>query len=203
MSDTCTKLFFIVLAAILLTGTTFYSKGQQIEFKRTSIKTGAGIGINAGQKEAGIGLFYSAGVQRSYGRDQRLRINPNILFGSFRTYAFPTDTRDQLYKITSLDVNIHYDLIKKDAGALVVTCGGFVNYSRGLLGTGGMQEENNNSSEYFHFLYFGVNVSLGIRIDSKKTRLAYEIRPLNLYFGNKGFFSGFLLFGIDFKFKES
>jgi hypothetical protein len=199
--DTQINLFFVSLTVLLLTGITIYTQGQEIGYKRTSIKTGTGIGINAGQRETGVGLIYSVGLQKSYGKNHRLRLNPNILLGSFRTYALPTDTRDQLYKITSLALNIHFDLIKKGAVSFVTTCGGFINYSRGLLGTGGFPEENNNSSEYFHSLYFGGNVSIGIRIDSK-SKLTYEIRPINLYFGNKGFILGFLMFGIDFKFKE-
>lgn len=38
-------------------------QGQEIGYKRTSIKTGTGIGINAGQRETGIGLIYSVGLQ--------------------------------------------------------------------------------------------------------------------------------------------
>jgi hypothetical protein len=201
-SVTPAKLFFLSLSILLSAGITSTVQGQETVYKRTSIKAGAGVGINAGQRETGVGMVYSAGVQRSYGENQRLRIHPNVLFGSFRTYTFPTDTRDQLYKITSLELTVHYDLIKKDAGSLVISCGGSTHYSRGLLGTGGMPEENNNSSEYFHSLYFGVNASLGIRIDPKKTRLAYEIRPVNLSFGNKGFILGYLMFGIEYKFKE-
>ncbi len=141
-------------------------------------------------------------MQKSYGENRRLRLNPNILLGSFRIYTFPTDTRDMMYKITSLEFNVHYDLVKKDGVSMVTTGGGFMNYSRGLLGTGGFPEENNNSSEYFHSVYFGGSASVGIRIDAKKSRLAYEIRPFNLYFGNKGYILWFFMFGIDFKFKE-
>lgn len=195
------KIFIAGLTFLLFTGTSIQAQEQETGYRRTTVRAGTGIGINAGQREIGVGFVYSVGMQKSYGKNHRIRLNPDLLLGSFRTYALPTDTRDQLYKITSLALNIHFDLVKKEGVSFVTSCGGLINYSRGLLGTGGFPEENNNSSEYFHSLYFGGNVSLGIRIDSPKTRLAYEIRPMNLYFGNNGFILGFLMFGIDFKFK--
>ncbi len=198
--DNPITLFLFNLIFLLFTGNRIYS--QEIEFKKSSIRTGIGIGINEGHRETGIGMVYSVGWQKNYGKKSRIRLNPNIMFGSFRTYAIPTDTRDQLYKLTSLGINIHYDLIKYKAVSIVTTGGGFINYSRGLLGTGGWPEANNNRSEYFHSLYFGGNASIGIRIDSKKNRLAYEIRPVNIHFGNKGFMLGYLMFGIDFKLKK-
>jgi len=194
------KTMLIGLFILLFLGNNIYS--QEIEFRKSSIKTSVGIGINEGQRETGIGLVYSVGWQKSYGKKSRLRLNPNMMFGSFRTYVIPTDTRDQLYKITSLGINIHYDLIKYKAISIVTTGGGFINYSRGLLGTGGWPEANNNSSEYFHSLYFGGNASIGLRIDPKKSKVAYEIRPINIHFGNKGFMLGYLMFGIDFKLKK-
>lgn len=193
------KFLLLSLIILLLKGNNIYS--QEIEFKNSSIKTGTGIGINEGQRETGIGLTYSIGWQKSYGEKNRLRLNPNIIFGSFRTYVIPTDTRDQFYKLTSLGINIHYDLIKSKEVSIVTTGGGFVNYSRGLLGTGGWQA-NNNRSEYFYSVYFGGNVSIGLRIDPKKSKLAYEIRPINIHFGNNGFVLVYLMFGVDFKLKE-
>lgn len=176
---------------------------QDLKFKRTSIKTGIGVGINDTETESGIGSVFSLGWQKSFLENERLRINPNILFGSFRTYAIPTDTRDQHYKLSTLGLNIHYDLIKKGKTSLVTTGGVFVNYSRGLLGTGGWQEENNNSSEYFHSMYFGGYASIALRIDSKNKKVAYELKPINIHFGNQGFMLGYLMFGVDFKLRAN
>ena len=97
-------------------GNNLYS--QNIEYKKTSIRTGIGLGINEGHWETGMGLLYSFGLQKSYGNKNRIRVNPNILFG------------------------------------------GFMNYSRGLIGTGGKPEANHNNSDYFYRLYFGENISL-------------------------------------------
>ncbi len=194
------KLLLLSLTVLLLTGNNIYS--QEFEFKKSSIRTGIGFGINEGQREVGMGLIYSFGWQKSYGNKNEIRLNPNMIFGGFSSHGI-TDTRHQFYRITSLGLNIHYDLIKYKAVSIVTTGGGFINYSRGLLGTGGWPEANNNSSEYFYSLYFGGNASFGLRIDPKKSKLAYEIRPINIHFGNKGFMLvGYLMFGVDFKFKK-
>ena len=192
------KLITLLLIS-LITGNNVYS--QEIEFKKSSIRTGIGIGINEGKREIGNGLIYSIGWQRSFGEKNKLRINPNMTFGGFLPIGI-TDTRDQFYRITTLGLNIHYDLIKYKAVSIVTTVGGFMNYSRGILGTGGWPEANNNSSEYFYSLYFGGNASIGLRIDPKNSKLAYEIRPINIHLGNKGFMLGYLMFGIDFKLKK-
>ena len=192
---------FLLLSVIIFLFTINNIFSQEIEFKNSSIRTGVGIGINEGQREIGNGLVYSIGWQKSFGEKSKIRINPNMTFGGFLPIGI-TDTRDQFYRITSLGLNIHYDLIRYKAISIVTTGGGFINYSRGLLGTGGWPEANNNSSEYFYSLYYGGNVSIGLRIDPKKSKLAYEIRPINIHFGNNGFMLGYLMFGIDFKLKK-
>lgn len=189
-------LFCLYILFCVMLGNNLFS--QEIEFKRSSIKTGIGIGMNVGLQEIGNGIVYSIGWQKSFGTKNKIRLNPNLTFGGFLPLAI-TDTRDQFYRITALDLNIHYDLIKYKAVSIVVNGGGFINYSRGLLGTGGWPEEGNNSSEYFYTLYGGGNASVGLRINPKKSKLAYEIRPFNFYFGNKRFFLAYFMIGVDFK----
>jgi len=193
------KLLLLILMIFILTMNNIFS--QEIEFKKSSIRTGVGIGVNEGQREIGLGLVYSIGWQKCIGEKNKLRINPNLTFGGFLPFAI-TDTRDQFYKISLLGLNIHYDLIKYKAISIITTVGGFLNYSRGLLGTGGWPEENNNWSEYFYSIYFGYNASIGLRINPKKSKLAYEIRPINIHNGNNGFVLSYFMFGIDFKLKK-
>lgn len=190
---------FIILWILVIVGNNLYS--QEIEFKRSSIRTGIGLGINEGYQETGNGLVYSIGWQKSYGKNNKLRINPNMVFGGFTPIGI-TDTRDQYYRITSLGINFHFDLIKYRAVSIVTTGGGFINYSRGLLGTGGWEEASNKSSEYFYSLYFGGYGSIGLRINPAKSRLAYEIRPINMSFGNNRFLLAYFMIGIDFKLKK-
>lgn len=144
------KLIFFFIVIFLLSGNILHS--QETGFKRTSLKTGIGLAFNNGLRETGMGLIYSIGWQKSYGKKSKLRLNPNMIIGAFLPIGI-TDTRDQFYRITSLGLNLHYDLIKHKAISIVTTGGGFVNYSRGLLGTGGWPEANNNNSQYFSSLY--------------------------------------------------
>jgi hypothetical protein len=188
--------FIIVLAA----GNN-YVYSQDIEFKKSSISTGLGIGVNEGLREIGLGLIYSVGWQKSLGEKNKLRINPNMMFGGFLPIGI-IHTRDQFFRITSLGLNFHYDLLRYKAVSIVTTGGGFMNYSRGLLGTGGSRDTNSISSDYFTTVYFGGNASIGLRIDPSRSKIAYKITPINIHLGNKDFLLAYLMVGIDFKLKK-
>lgn len=190
-------LTYLLFFCVILSHQSF---AQNTEFGSTSIKTGIGVGFNDGFKETGAGFIYAIGWQKHLGEHQRIRLNPNLVFGGF-TSAGITDTRDQFYRITSLGLNIHYDLLRYKSFSIVTTGGGFLNYSRGLLGTGGWPEANNHQSEYFNSLYFGGQLSLALRINPKNSRLAYELRPINAQLGNKQFELIYFMFGIDIKLK--
>lgn len=187
----------LLTCLIILISIVTKSYSQEIEIKRNSIKTGIGIGFNEGKREIGYGIIYSIGLQKSYGSQNRLRLNPNLIIGGFLPIIM-TDTREQFYRITSLGMNVHYDALKHESVSLVTSVGVFINYSRGLLGTGGYHQENIVNSEYFKTIYFGGSASIGLRINPPKSKLAYEIRPLNLQFGNNQFVLGYMMFGIDF-----
>jgi hypothetical protein len=188
----------LTLLCLIFLGLNVFS--QDVESKRTSIKTGIGLAVNEGQREIGVGLVYSVGFQKSYGEKNKFRINPNLLFGGFLPAGI-TDQRDQYYKLTNLGFDVHYDLLRARWVSLVTTFGGFMNLSRGLIGTGGMPGESNvyQGSDYFLDLYFGGKGSLALRFDQKHKKLAYEIRPFNLYFGNKAFTLGSFMIGVDIK----
>lgn len=101
--DSPIKLFLLCMTVMLFTGNNTYA--QEIEFEKSSIRTGVGVGINEGKREIGMGLIYSIGWQKSFGTKNKLRMNPNMTFGGFSPIAI-TDTRDQFYRITSLGLNI-------------------------------------------------------------------------------------------------
>jgi hypothetical protein len=117
-----------ILFTSILILTIFTAKAQENKFTRSSIKTRIGIGFNDSEEESGFGLVYSIGYQKSFGKKERLRINPNLLIGEFSSYTI-TDTRDQFYRITSLGMNINYDLLRYKSVSLIITTGGFLNYS--------------------------------------------------------------------------
>lgn len=193
MKKIASFLFILIFTSQLL-----YS--QNNEFPSHSIKAGIGLAMNDGHWETGMGVLYSIGYQKSFFESKRLRLNPNIHFGSFQPY-FITDTRDQLYKITSLELNINVDAIKYKAVSLLIFGGGFVNYSRGLLGTGGFPEAGNNRSEYFKKIYYGGTFGAGIRVNPKNSKFAYGFKPFNFHLGNNYFMLGYMEFGIEYKFQ--
>lgn len=173
---------------------------QETEFKRSSIKTGLGLATNLGKKEVGSGFAYSFGWQKSYGKNNKLRINPCLVMGEFYPYLVK-DLPDMFYRTTNLEMNVHYDLIRYKSVSLVTSCGIFLGYSRGLIGTGGYGPPATQSKYFFNY-YIGGNFSVGFRIDPPKSKIAYEIRPMNFNIGSNNFAMFSVMFGIDFKFKK-
>jgi hypothetical protein len=137
--------------------------------------------------------------QKSFGKKEKFRINSNLIYGRFNSNGI-NDTPQQFFRITSIGMNVNYDLVKCKSVSLLITSGGFLNYSRGLFGTSGENEIRNSS--YFSQLYFGGTAGIGIRINSTKSRFAYEIKPLNVQIGNNGFELGYIMFGMDIKIKK-
>lgn len=180
-----------------------FTKAQDTLFSRQSIKAGIGLGINAGTVEDGFGVLYEIGYQKSYGKKQRVRLNSTLLLGGFSNIGI-SDIRDQYYRITSLGLNCNADLLKYRAVSILGSAGLFFNYSRGLLGTGGRNSSGmgNRSSEYFTKLYGGGSASLGLRINPRNSRTAFELRPFNIQFGNDYFILGYFMLGVDFKIRK-
>ena len=174
---------------------------QEADYGRSSIRTGLGFGFNKGKRETGLGLQYVIGWQKEWGEKRRLRFNPNMMIGGY-TPLFISGTREQFYRVTHLEVIFHYDLLKVSSVSLVVSGGGFVAYSRGLLGTGGDGETYYDESKFFLRGYFGGSFSAAIRIAPKSSRWAGEIRPVNLQYGNEGFIMTYFMLGVDFKIRK-
>jgi hypothetical protein len=177
----------------------FCHLGFSQEFTRHSLKTGVGLGINEGQYELGIGGVVLLGYQNSFWKD-RLRISPNIVSGNFMALGI-SDVRDQYYRVTSLNLIGYLDVIKYKAFSILIGAGGSLNFSRGLLGTGGDWEVSHSESEYFLRFYNAGYLGIGIRINPRRSRVAYEISPINVHFGKEYFFTEYFKFGIDIKFK--
>ncbi len=176
-----------------------FSQDTQPVFSKKSVKVGFGYGFNEGKYEDGVGLLYSIGWNKSLGKKQRFRLNPNLLLGGFSA-DFITDIRDQYYRTSSYGLNMHFDLIRFRSLAIVVTAGAFVNYSRGLLGTGGDDEATNfRSSSYFYRLTAGGYASAALRFDSPKHRIAWELRPLSVQHGYPYYTLGFMHLSADIK----
>jgi hypothetical protein len=186
---------------ILLCLTSFlFGYSQENKFSRSSIKTGLGLGFNLTNKEEGIGTCSMIGYERSYEKKERLRMNASLILGGFISAPLVDHTREIYYITTSWNVNANYDVLKHKAASLFFYSGVFINYSRGKLGSGtneatGVEYE----SERFAKIYPGVNLGLGIRINPPQSRCAFEIKPINLQFGNDGYVNFYNMFGVDIK----
>jgi hypothetical protein len=168
-------------------------------YSNNSLNIGLGLGVNEGMSETGMGALISIGYQKSIAND-RIRINPNYMSGGFLPLAI-TDTRDQYYRISSAGVNGYLDVIKLGSFSIFIGAGTHLNFSRGLLGTGGWTEEGNTSSDYLLKLYVVGSVACGIRINQPSSRIAYEFLPLNICYGTDNFFLVYSKIGIDIKLK--
>jgi hypothetical protein len=183
--------------AVCLLVMLFSAESFTQEYSRNSIRKSIVIAINNGDDEIGVGFISSTGYQRTIWKE-RARLSPYFLNGGFMPFGI-TDTRDQFYRVTQLGINAYLDIIRIKALSIYAGAGGFFSISRGLLGTGGWPEENNNSSEYFLNLYGGGYFGAGIRINPPNRRFAYEFSPLNLCFGNNNYLLGFWSFTLEIK----
>ncbi len=171
---------------------------QDTQQHSKAINTGIGFAYNEGLQETGMGLVYTIGWQRTIDRQQRLTINPNILYGGF-TPLMTTDQRDQYIRLSSLGCNLYYNFISGKHLSAFVLSGVYLNYTRGLLGDG----EHSTGSEYYHKLYAGGLASLGFKVNSSARRITYEFRPLTVHYGNGQHFLAYVMFGVAFMLPHS
>ena len=174
------------------------SEAQDNLFSKKSIKANIGIAFNEGTREIGGGIVYSIGYQSEFVNNSLIRYSANLQSGNFRPILV-TDTRDQFYRASSLGFNVEGDILKYKFISLTLGGGGFINYSRGLFGTGGNSIPAISRSEYFHQMYAGGIVSAGLRFAPEKRNIAFEIKPVNIQVGYPTFAMGYMTCGIDFK----
>ena len=187
----------VVLAGALL-WPLHAAHAQQTAGTGGAIQAAAGVGIQEGKEESGLGLVATLGYQKSLGATARWRLNPQLVYGEFSKQAFD-DSRDQFFRTTSAGVAVHCDVVRYRAVALVVTGGAFVTYARGLLGTGGKLQPGTTGSRYFRELYVSGAGGFGLRISPATSRLAYEVRPLTLHVGPKFFALAYATLGLEIK----
>jgi|BioPla2DNA2_1021312.scaffolds.fasta_scaffold67579_2 hypothetical protein len=188
----------LILFSILINYSVIH--GQDQGFSKNSIKIGLGLGASMGNNTDGGGFVYTIGYQREIWKD-RLRLNPNFSIGHYSS-KFILDARDQYFNSIDIETNLYYDLIKIKSFSLVIGCGGLVNNSRGLKGTGGDPDGYTEppTSEYVSDFHFGGYLGGGFRINSPNKRTAINIMPINLHFGNNYFAEFHAKIELDFKF---
>lgn len=112
------------------------------------------------------------------------------------------DARDQYFNSINIEAKLYYDLIKIGSFSLMFGCGGIINNSKGLKGTGGDPESyiEPPTSEYINDFYFGGYLGGGFRVNPINRRIAINILPLNIRFGNNYFAEFHVNIELDFKF---
>jgi hypothetical protein len=187
----------LILVSIL---TSICVYGQNQELSKNSFKVGFGLGASMGNNTDGGGFVYTLGYQREIWKD-RLRFNPNFSIGHYSS-KFILDARDQYFNSINIETNLYYDLIKIKSFSLVLGCGGLINNSRGLKGTGGDLGgyTERQTSEYVSDFHFGGYFGGGFRINAIDKRTAINIMPINLHFGNNYFAEFHAKIELDFKF---
>jgi opacity protein-like surface antigen len=187
------KILLILFVVLALPNTQSVAQ----KFSNNSLKVSAGVAMNEGKREMGVGTIVSFAYQKSLWKE-RLRISPYLLTGGFWPFGI-TDTREQYYRVTTLGINGYLDVIRYKPVSIFIGAGGLVDYSRGLLGTGGWPDEGNTSSEYLFKLYYGGYLGAGLRINKPDSRFAWELMPVNICFGNDYFLLAYFRFGMDIK----
>lgn len=163
------------------------------ELNKNAIKLGLGVGASAGLLSSGFGYNYSVGYQRNIWRD-RLRLNPNLSIGHYSSRLIQ-DAGDQYFNSINLETNLLFDLLKSQYSSLVVGTGVLVNYTRGLIGSGGDTDFGNPSSDgtkYINNLHLGYYLGCGIRLINPDKRTTICIMPFNLHLGTNYFLSTIL-----------
>jgi hypothetical protein len=173
------------------------SFGQEKDFSKSALVYKAGLGIFDGGNNSGVGGTIVLGYQRDLLKE-RLRLNPNLTLGYFNS-KFVTDVRDQWFNSISLETNLYFDLIKIQAFSLTLGAGGVINNTKGIYGSGGDGPNSNNNSEYFSDWYYGFYLGGGLRINPKKSKLAFELMPLNFHIGPDYYLEAYASIGLAVK----
>ncbi len=163
-------------------------------FSNKSITTAIGFGfIDA--RSFGFGYIYEVGYQQAYWKS-KLRFNPYIQNGEYTTLGI-TDVRSAYFRNTIYGLKIGLDLLKYKAVSIAAQLGYGINYTRGMIGTGG--ESGATESKLFAEIHHSVTLGTGIRVNPKNHRLAYELHIINFGLGRDEFITGQFRIGIDVK----
>ncbi len=164
------------------------------KFSNKSITTAIGLAI-IDAKSPGNGYVYELGYQQDYWKS-KLRFNPYIQNGEYTSFGI-TDVRSAYFRNTIFGLKIGLDLLKYKAVSIATQLGYGLNYTRGIIGTGG--EFGIKKSEFFAEIHHTVTLGAGLRVNPKNQRMAYEFHLLNFGFGNDYFLTAQLRLGIDIK----
>jgi len=193
------KLISTILIVLLLSANSF---SQETDYSNKAFKIGFGLGAN----EVGIGWISQFGFQKTSQQNPRFRHGFSLQFAGFSNMTI-TDVSDQMERMTSFEYRFSYDLIKYKKLSLFIQTAPFINYTRGLKGTGG--EFSTKNTGFYLRLVGGGLFGTGFRFEGKKYN--FEIIPLNIHYGyvyagkelvNHNYFMGYFQIAIDLKIKK-
>lgn len=188
-----------MLVALLISYGISQAQEASTTFSKHSIKIGVGVGASMGSSTDGMGFMHSIGYQKEIWKD-RLRLNPNFSCGYYSSKGV-LDANDQYFNAINLATKLYFDLIKAKAFSVVVGSGVLLNYTKGLSGTGGDMADHTQtpSSHYISNVHFAAYMGGGFRINHPNKRLAINILPFNIHFGNNYFGELHFIFELDIK----
>lgn len=168
---------------------------QEKTFTKSSLRYSVGAGIAQGYSVSSFGEFVTLGY--GYLLNNNLRINPSMTLG-YLDNSRTTDLPDENFVTIDFETLVSYDLIRYKGFSLMVGVGGFLNNTRGLIGTGGF-EYPRPYSEFYSNWHGGGLFTGGLRINPPKSRIAIEIVPFNLYAGFDKYFKLYAKVGMEVK----
>lgn len=169
---------------------------QTDDYSKSSLKYSVGLGLAQGYNNAGGGKFLSIGFVYNLW-DNRLRLTPGVTVG-YLDNTGTTDLPDESFGAIDIESILSYDWLRYKSVSLMVGVGGFVNNTKGLLGTGGFDAPRTSSMFYSSWHAGGV-LTGGLRINPPRSRIAIEIAPFNLYGGFDKYFTFNAKIGIEVK----
>jgi len=169
-------LFFILSVTLLKT------QAQDYQDNSKAITTGALLGYMQSETNylSGFGSGFNVGYQASFWKN-RVRFNPNFSSMGFRT-LWITDIPEQFFRNSALNLDLQLTIIRYKPISLFIGSGILGSYTRGIIGTGGM-DQTRTRSETFDFLRVGMPLNVGLRWAPLKSRIALQITPINANIG--------------------
>lgn len=164
---------FGCIVVIITTVVGYAVQANAQEFLKNSIKIGAGIEIVENTKLEGVGFVTTLSYQRQL--KEGLWLAPHAKHGTYTSWGI-TDTPDEYFNTTTLGIGLNATLLQ----VLYFGVGTEVNYSHGLIGTGG---EYSRASHYVRSFYPDLYASAGLRIAPRKKRFAVNIIPFTFSIG--------------------
>lgn len=170
---------------------------ETVKLQKT-INVGCGLGITTMKNANGGGTLFLVGFSKEVFSD-KLLIKPEFGIGHFSSKQI-LDARDQYFVSINASIGLYYSLIKCKSAAFQLGCGGLINNSKGLIGTGGDPELYTDppESEYFNHFHVGAFCGSSVKIVLKENKSTLNFRPFNVHFGSNMFGQFFSIIEIDF-----